>query len=95
MDYVDDPPSLLKVFKNVNKEILKECFHSIDIANQNEVKLRLSFLSTLPLSYLNKTVRQYLFMVLYYFEYESKNCMDFEDVIGNIYSGNLLTLYYN
>lgn len=91
---LDDTTSLKNVLKKAAKEFSKQNFKSLDHVDIDKVKRNLTFLSSLPILYLDTEVRIFLFMVLYTFEKEIENSFDTKDLFTHFYLGMLKNVTY-
>lgn len=88
-----DPDVSKKVLKVPKKEIAKQNFKPINEYNVEKIRRNLLFLSSLPVSFLDSNIRLLLFMVLYTLDQETKNRIDFKELIHNLYCGKMTNRY--
>lgn len=87
MKSLGDPDSLKKVLKSARKEILKQDIESSNAVDSDKIIRNLVLLSSLPLSYLDTSIRSFLFMILYTLEEETENNADLKELLTYLYLG--------
>ncbi|XP_003424638.1 uncharacterized protein LOC100678844 [Nasonia vitripennis] len=80
-----DSDSLKKVLKSARKEILKQDIKSSSPVDSDKTRRNLILLSSLPISYLDTSIRSFLFMVLYTLEKETEKNPDLKELFTNLY----------
>ncbi|KAL7288901.1 hypothetical protein TKK_0016870 [Trichogramma kaykai] len=86
LDTLDSPDNLHDVFKRAKKIIAQQNFKSIDEVNLNKVKEKLEIIRCLHLMFTHKTLRQYLFLIIYQFEKELINSTEEKVSFNTIYT---------
>lgn len=88
----NDFEKFTKTLKKAKKEIAKQNFKKANTLNFDKIKLNLMFISNLPLLFLDKSVRIFLFMVLYTLQENNKNAVELDEIIIKLYSGKELNI---